>query len=208
MITFPTSILRATCIVAIATLPLLVACKSGSNVTTSERQTVPTAATGSSIGGAPMPPQVAQGTLPTDADQAPPYFPNVPSDADTVVTISGLKYVEHQIGTGAEVKKGMKVKVDYAGYLLSGKLFDTSIRSIGQENNFDRGGYPFQPLELTVGTGQVIRGWDEGLTTNMRVGGSRRLIIPANLGYGPQGMRPSIPPNATLVFDVKVLEAK
>ena len=132
----------------------------------------------------------------------------MPSDADTIVTISGLKYIEYQPGTGGEVKKGMNVKVDYAGYLLTGMLFDTSIRSIGDENSFDRGGYPFQPLELTVGTGQVIRGWDEGLTTNMRVGGSRRLIIPANLGYGPQGMRPTIPPNATLVFDVKVLEAK
>lgn len=206
--TFHTAALRAICISGIAMLPLLIACQSANNVAKSESQTGSPVASGSPIGSASMPPQVAQGTLPTDADQTPPYFPNVPSDADTVVTISGLKYVEHQVGTGAEVKKGMKVKVDYAGYLLSGKLFDTSIRSIGQENNFDRGGYPFQPLDLTVGTGQVIRGWDEGLTTNMRVGGSRRLIIPANLGYGPQGMRPSIPPNATLVFDVKVLEAK
>lgn len=200
------SMLRAT-IAAMLLLPALLACKSASGAAQSENKTAPAA--GQPTGnGATVPPQVAQGTLPSKPDQSPPYFPHVPPEADTVVTISGLKYIEHQPGTGAEVKKGMKVKVDYAGYLLTGMLFDTSIRSIGQENSFDRGGYPFQPLELTVGTGQVIRGWDEGLTTNIRVGGSRRLIIPPSLGYGPQGARPSIPPNATLVFDVKVLEAK
>ena len=201
MMNFHTFMLRTAWILAL--LPLIAACKSTSSVAQSESQKPEN----QSQSPAPdTPSQGAQGTIPAGDTQ--PYFPTVPSDADTVVTISGLKYVEHRVGTGAEVKKGMKVKVDYAGYLLSGKLFDTSIRSIGQENSFDRGGYPFQLLELTVGTGQVIQGWDEGLTTNMRVGGSRRLIIPANLGYGPQGMRPTIPPNATLVFDVKMLEAK
>lgn len=200
MMIFHTSMFRAAWIIAL--LPLIAACKSTSSVAQSERHS---AEAQSQSPASTTPPQAAQ-TLPSGDPR--PYFPTVPADADTVVTISGLKYVEYQIGTGAEVKKGMKVKVDYAGYLLTGKLFDTSIRSIGQENSFDRGGYPFQPLDLTVGMGQVIQGWDEGLTTNMRVGGTRRLIIPANLGYGPQGMRPSIPPNATLVFDVKMLEAK
>ena len=101
----------------------------------------------------------------------------------------------------------MTVKVDYAGYLADGTLFDTSIEAVGRANSFDRGGYPFEPIEFAVGTGQVIAGWDEGLT-GMQVGGKRRLIIPPNLGYGIQGRPPVIPRNATLIFDVHLLDAR
>ncbi len=126
---------------------------------------------------------------------------------DTVTTMSGLRYVERKHGRGKKVESGMKVRVDYAGYLTDGTLFDTSLDSVGRMHNFDRGGYPFQPLEFVVGQGKVIRGWDEGLTTDMRVGGRRRLIIPPELAYGQHGSG-SIPPNSTLIFDIEVLSAE
>jgi FKBP-type peptidyl-prolyl cis-trans isomerase len=143
----------------------------------------------------------------------------------TETTMSGLRYMVYERGTGPKVEPGMKVKVNYAGYLSDGTLFDTSLDSVGRLHNpsgrpfsslpdtvnrskfFDRGGYPFEPIEFVVGKGQVIRGWDEGLTTDMYVGGRRRLIIPPELGYGASGTGP-IPPNATLIFDVQVLSAE
>ncbi len=127
---------------------------------------------------------------------------------DTVTTMDGLRYIDRLPGKGKLIQKGMQVKVDYAGYLMSGKLFDTSIEAVGTEHGYDRGGYPFEPFSFTAGRGEVIQGWDIGLTTNMRVGGRRRLIVPPGLGYGQYGSPPTIPPNATLVFDVEVLEAR
>ena len=141
---------------------------------------------------------------------------------DTVTAMSGLRYIDYVKGTGEEIHSGMMLKVNYAGYLPNGTLFDTSIDSVarlynrqgvpftevpgGADRNiyFNRGGYPFQPLEVAIGQGRVIRGWDEGLTTDMRVGGSRRLFIPAALGYGAQGSG-VIPPNSPLIFDVTVV---
>lgn len=144
---------------------------------------------------------------------------------DTVTTMTGLRYIDYEQGTGAEVRSGMNVSIDYAGYLTDGTLFDTSIDSVGKLHTrsgrpfatlpdslrkgprFDRGGYPFEPIQFAVGQGAVIQGWDDGLTTNMRVGGRRRLIIPSEQAYGKSG-RGSIPPNATLIFDVHVLSAR
>ena len=126
---------------------------------------------------------------------------------DTITTMSGLRYIVEKAGIGTKVEPGMTVKVDYAGYLADGTLFDTSIEAVGRENDFDRGGYPFEPIEFTVGVGQVIAGWDEGLT-GMQVGGKRRLIIPPSLGYGTLGSPPAIPRNATLIFDVHLLDAR
>jgi FKBP-type peptidyl-prolyl cis-trans isomerase len=144
--------------------------------------------------------------------------------ADTVTTMSGLRYIDITPGTGPMVERGMTVIVDYAGYLLDGTLFDTSLEEIGRRHDpsgrplteggnatarrwFDRGGYPFEPFEVAnVGNAQVIQGWNEGLTENMRVGGHRRLFIPSNLAYGESGAG-AIPPNSTLVFDIWVRSA-
>ncbi len=104
----------------------------------------------------------------------------------------GLQYVDLKVGTGATAVKDAKLRVQYTGWLTNGKKFDSSR---------DRG----EPFEVTIGEGQVIPGWDEGVP-GMRVGGKRRLIIPPALGYGAQGQPPTIPPNSTLVFAVELVD--
>ena len=118
-----------------------------------------------------------------------------PVDGPGVTTHSGLKYWDMKVGTGKEAKKGHKAKVHYTGWLLeNGSKFDSSL---------DRG----QPFEFTVGGGQVIKGWDEGVA-GMKVGGKRQLRIPPELGYGYGGAPPTIPGNAFLIFDVELLDVK
>ena len=113
----------------------------------------------------------------------------------TETTASGLQYTDHAVGDGATPKKGQTVQVHYTGWLQSNMTkFDSSV---------DRG----QPFEFTIGIGQVIKGWDEGVIT-MKVGGKRTLIIPPSLGYGERGAGTSIPPNSVLVFDVELLGVK
>jgi peptidylprolyl isomerase len=119
---------------------------------------------------------------------------NTMSDANAVTTPSGLKYVELKEGTGATPQPGQTVEVHYVGTLENGTKFDSSR---------DRG----QPFSFKIGVGQVIKGWDEGLST-MKVGGRRQLIIPSELGYGARGAGGVIPPNATLLFDVELLGVK
>ena len=111
-----------------------------------------------------------------------------------VTTPSGLQYWDLKVGTGAAAGASKMVKVHYTGWLLSGKKFDSSV---------DRG----QPFEFELGTGQVIKGWDQGVV-GMKVGGKRQLRIPPALGYGQQGAGSDIPPNATLIFDVELLGVK
>lgn len=112
-----------------------------------------------------------------------------------ITTPSGLKYVDEIVGDGAEPKAGQTVTVHYTGTLKEGgKKFDSS-----RDRN--------QPFQFTIGVGQVIKGWDEGVMT-MKVGGKRTLIIPAELGYGSRGAGGVIPPNATLVFDVELIDVK
>jgi FKBP-type peptidyl-prolyl cis-trans isomerase len=113
--------------------------------------------------------------------------------AQTITTPSGLKYTVIKAGKGATPKKGQPVFVHYTGTLTNGKKFDSSR---------DRGRQPFSFL---VGEGQVIKGWDEALST-MKVGERRKLIIPPQLGYGANGAGADIPPNATLIFDVELLK--
>lgn len=109
-------------------------------------------------------------------------------------TSSGLQYIEMKLGTGKFPEKGQTVVVHYTGWLLDGTKFDSSV---------DRD----VPFEFSLGQGRVIQGWDEGVAT-MKIGGKRRLIIPAKLGYGDQGAGGVIPPQATLVFDVELLGVK
>ena len=111
--------------------------------------------------------------------------------ADETTTSSGLRYTDDVVGEGDAPSQGKKVRVHYTGRLTNGKKFDSSV---------DRG----RPFEFTIGVGQVIKGWDEGVMS-MKVGGKRQLIIPADLGYGSRGAPPDIPPNSELVFDVELL---
>lgn len=116
------------------------------------------------------------------------------TNATEVTTASGLKYVDLVEGTGVIPRTGQSISVHYTGTLQNGTEFDSSAR---------RG----TPYTFRLGTGSVIKGWDEGLAT-MRVGGKRKLIIPPSLGYGPRGNPPNIPGNATLLFDVELVDAK
>jgi len=113
------------------------------------------------------------------------------AEGKEVTTSSGLQYIELKVGTGATAQAGQTVSVHYSGWLENGKKFDSSI---------DRG----QPFSFPLGTGRVIKGWDEGVQ-GMKVGGKRKLIIPANLGYGARGAGGAIPPHATLIFEVELL---
>jgi FKBP-type peptidyl-prolyl cis-trans isomerase FkpA len=110
-------------------------------------------------------------------------------------TPSGLQYEDTVVGNGPEAVAGQDVSVHYTGWLyndgVAGKKFDSSK---------DRG----DPFEFSLGAGMVIRGWDEGVQ-GMKVGGTRRLVIPAELGYGARGAGGVIPPNATLLFEVDLL---
>ncbi len=108
-----------------------------------------------------------------------------------VKTDSGLQYWDIRVGNGDVAKEGSHVRVHYTGWLTTGKKFDSSV---------DAG----KPFDFTIGNGEVIRGWEEGVA-GMRVGGKRQLRIPPALGYGAEGYPPVIPPNATLIFDIKLL---
>ena len=113
------------------------------------------------------------------------------ADENVVTTDSGLQYVVIEEGDGAAPKSGDRVYVHYVGTLENGTKFDSSR---------DRG----RPFDFTIGQGQVIKGWDEGVGM-MKVGDRRKLIIPPDLGYGARGAGGVIPPNATLIFDVELL---
>jgi peptidylprolyl isomerase len=116
----------------------------------------------------------------------------------TMTTSSGLQITDTQVGTGATPRPGQICVMHYTGWLYvngaKGKKFDSSV---------DRG----QPFEFPIGRHQVIAGWEEGVAS-MKVGGKRTLIIPPELGYGARGAGGVIPPNATLIFDVELLDVK
>lgn len=118
--------------------------------------------------------------------------PQVETNTQNIAPDS-LKIEDLVIGSGTATKNGDKLSVHYTGTLLDGAKFDSSL---------DRG----TPFEFTLGAGEVIKGWDEGLL-GMKVGGKRKLVIPPSLGYGER-QAGKIPPNSTLVFEVKLLEIK
>jgi FKBP-type peptidyl-prolyl cis-trans isomerase FkpA len=104
---------------------------------------------------------------------------------------TGLKYADLEVGTGPVVKEGMRILVNYDAWLPDGTKFDSS---------YERR----EPFSFKVGAGEVIQGWEQGVI-GMRVGGTRKLVIPPSLGYGGAGAPPRIPPNATLTFEVRAL---
>ena len=125
-----------------------------------------------------------------------------PKDKDTVAkddekptevtTPSGLKYIDIKEGAGASPRAGQTVSVHYTGWLTNGQKFDSS-----KDRN--------EPFEFVLGRGQVIKGWDEGVA-QMKIGDKVRLTIPPELGYGARGAGGVIPPNATLIFEVELLD--
>ena len=116
----------------------------------------------------------------------------------TMTTPSGLKITDSMVGTGAQPQKGQTAVMHYTGW-----LYEDGAKSDKFDSSVDRGA----PFEFVLGVGQVIGGWDEGVAT-MKVGGKRTLIIPPALGYGARGAGGVIPPNATLIFDVELLDVK
>jgi peptidylprolyl isomerase len=114
--------------------------------------------------------------------------------AAMTTTPSGLSYTDLVVGTGAQPRPGQSVTVHYTGTLTNGAKFDSS-----RDRN--------EPFTFTIGQGQVIKGWDEGVA-GMKVGGRRQLTIPPALGYGARGAGGVIPPNATLIFDVELIGVK
>lgn len=151
--------------------------------------------------------QAGAGPNDTPAPASGPAVPaaNVSQVPDTTViggktvslksTPDGLKYYDVKVGTGPNPKVGQTVSVQYTGTLLDGTKFDSS---------YDHGG---KPIDFPIGVGRVIPGWDEGVPT-MKVGGKRRLVIPGPLAYGPNPPTPTIPPDATLVFDIELVAVK
>jgi peptidylprolyl isomerase len=173
---------------------LLAACGgSGDNSGYRQRPTAtvpvarPAAATQPAAGGT---------TVASSASETDGNAPGIPELHGTVQsTGSGLQYVDEKVGDGASPQTRQNVTVHYTGWLTDGKKFDSSR---------DRG----QPFNFAIGTGGVIKGWDEGVAS-MKIGGKRRLIIPPALGYGAAGAGGGlIPANATLIFDVELIDAR
>lgn len=130
----------------------------------------------------------------TQQSQTQPAPSTEPTPGPTSPAVTKLVVKDLTVGTGATAKAGNTVTVNYTGWLNDGTKFDSS---------FDRN----EPFSFTIGQNKVIQGWEQGVV-GMKVGGTRRLIIPPDLGYGAQGAGGVIPPNATLIFDVQLLSVQ
>jgi FKBP-type peptidyl-prolyl cis-trans isomerase len=140
---------------------------------------------------APTPAPVASTAAPAGKAFDPNPFKG---NGKVVKTASGLQYEDMTIGTGKEAKPGSRASVHYTGTLKDGTKFDSS-----RDRN--------DPFTFTIGAGEVIKGWDEGVA-GMKVGGRRKLIIPYQLAYGEGGRPPTIPPKSDLTFDVELMDVQ
>ncbi|MBS1491830.1 MAG: FKBP-type peptidyl-prolyl cis-trans isomerase [Bacteroidetes bacterium] len=122
-------------------------------------------------------------------------------------TASGLRYIITQPGKGENTKQAQTAKVNYAGHVLNGKYFDTSIESVAKRENLDQPGRKYEPYGVMVGQGSVIKGWDEMLQL-MNKGMKVTVYIPSSLAYGSRQAGPDIKPNSILVFDMEVVDIK
>ena len=177
---------------------IFVACGSDDKKSTATKTAGPaaTVATGASPSTGGVKPGVpASATAASGAPTAQPSDGNAPGipplSSPILTTPSGLRYIDELVGTGPSPTSGKNVTVHYTGWLTNGTKFDSS-----RDRN--------QPFSFAIGQGRVIKGWDEGVLT-MKIGGKRRLIIPADLAYGPAGRPPTIPQNSTLIFDVELI---
>jgi FKBP-type peptidyl-prolyl cis-trans isomerase FkpA len=128
--------------------------------------------------------------------------PAASTQENTAMTsITTLQKNDTAVGTGREAEPGFNVSVHYTGWLYDEKAADHKGKKF--DSSVDRG----QPFKFDLGAGQVIQGWDEGFA-GMKIGGKRTLIIPSEMGYGARGAGGVIPPNATLIFDVELLDVK
>ena len=125
-----------------------------------------------------------------------PFGPAIAAQGKVIEMPDGLKYTDNKVGDGATAKPGQTVSVHYTGW-----LYKDGAKGVKFDSSLDRG----QPFQFTLGAQQVIAGWDEGVA-GMKVGGERTLIIPPDLGYGARGAGGVIPPNATLMFEVELLD--
>jgi FKBP-type peptidyl-prolyl cis-trans isomerase FkpA len=126
---------------------------------------------------------------------------SAPAPQQTRGSVDQLTVVDSKVGTGTEAVAGMKVTVHYTGWLYD----ETAGNKHGSQ--FDSSRDHGEPFSFVLGAGNVIAGWDQGVA-GMRVGGKRTLLIPAALGYGARGAGEDIPPNASLVFDVELLDVQ
>jgi len=178
--------------------------KTGASTATTTKTTstaAPKTATSQTTGKTTSAAVSKTGTSPTATGKTPSVGTSKPaasknsSTAQWTTTASGLKYQDVVVGKGPQPKPGDDILVNYTGRFTDGKIFDSSLMP-GRT-----------PFELHLGRGEVIKGWDEGLST-MHVGGKRKLTIPPGLAYGAQGYPGAIPPNSTLIFDVELLKIK
>ncbi len=133
------------------------------------------------------------------------YFQD--NNINAITTDSGLRYIIREEGSGSTPEVGENVLVNYAGYLLDGTYFDTSIEAVAKEQGLYNESQQYAPFSFPLGQGRVIKGWDEGIAL-LKEGTKATLYIPSTLGYGSRGSGPIIKPNAILVFDVELVKTQ